>query len=348
MTNPDSFPRREAENGEAENGEAESFDRIARDLRELREAAGPVSFAELVRRIADLRIGRGVSAAAAIPARSTVYNAFQSGRSRMDPALLRDIVLALGQSEEEAVQWVQRTRHARKIERASVAEPSGSAPRPGSDAQPARRLPALPVLLLLLGLVVCNHASHWFLAAPLDLPVYLDMVGTAVASIALGPWYGVAVAIATGLTGPMFEPGIMAFTLVNVTGALVWGYGVRRFRFGHDILSFFVLSLLAATACSLVATPILVAIRGGAYGAIGRISESLQEAGMPFIAATFTSNLSTSILDKLLTGFIALAIFAVIRSRMRLSAKHMPLIEQLGALRETPGRTARVSVFAQT
>ncbi|GAA2189756.1 hypothetical protein GCM10009786_24190 [Leucobacter alluvii] len=347
MTNPDSFPRREAENGEAENGEAESFDRIARDLRELREAAGPVSFAELVRRIADLRIGRGVSAAAAIPARSTVYNAFQSGRSRMDPALLRDIVLALGQSEEEAVQWVQRTRHARRIERASVAEPSGSAPRPGSDAQSARRLPALPVLLLLLGLVVCNHASHWFLAAPLDLPVYLDMVGTAVASIALGPWYGVAVAIATGLTGPMFEPGIMAFTLVNVTGALVWGYGVRRFRFGHDILGFFVLSLLAATACSLVATPILVAIRGGAYGAIGRISESLQEAGMPFIAATFTPNLSTSILDKLLTGFIALAIFAVIRSRMRLSAKHMPLIEQLGALRETPGRKARVSVFAQ-
>lgn len=265
----------------------------------------------------------------------------------MDPALLRDIVLALGGSGEEAEQWVQRTRHARKPARGPEVVPTGRAPRPVSDALSVRRLPVLPLVLLLFGLMVVNHAGHWFLAAPLDLPVYLDMVGTAVASIALGPWYGVAVAVATGLTGPIFEAGIMAFTLVNVTGALVWGYGVRRFRFGHDILGFFVLSLLAATACSLVATPILVAIRGGAYGAIGRISESLQEAGMPFIAATFTSNLSTSILDKLLTGFIALAIFTVMHGRIRLSATHMPLIEKPGPPRDKPDRDDSAPVFAQ-
>ena len=310
--------------------QAESFDRIVHDLRALREHAGPVSYAELVRRITDLRINRGVSPAAAIPARSTVYYAFKTGRNRMDTALLREIVIALGESEEEADRWAQRCSKAHRNQAPTPAPVS-----PSFEIAAPLRLSGLKLVLFLFGFVVLNHACHWFLAASLDLPVYLDMIGTSVAAIAFGPWYGVAVAIATGLTGPIFEEGILAFTLVNITGALVWGYGVHKFGLGRDILRFFFLNLLVATACSLVATPILVVLRGGAYGTIGRIAESLQEAGMPFVMATFTSNISTSILDKLLTGFIALAIFAALHSKMRLSSNHMPLIERLSALRET-------------
>lgn len=335
MQNPESSPH----------DEAESFDRIVRDLRELRETAGHVSYAELVRRITALRLERGVPAAAAIPARSTVYNAFQTGRSRMDTDLLRDIALSLGQSTEEAARWVQRAGDARKAKPEGSPAPIPALPLPGSPAP--KRLPAMQLLFVLLGLVVLNHCCHWFLAASLDLPVYLDMIGTAAASLAFGPWYGAAVAIATGFTGPLFEEGILAFTLVNITGALVWGYGVRRFGLGRGILGFFSLNLLAATACSLVATPILVVLRGGAYGTIGRIAESLQDAGMPFIAATFTSNISTSILDKLLTGFIALAVFAALHSRMKVSATHMPLVEKLGELRETHAPAGLKPVFAQ-
>jgi len=75
---------------------ARTLDDVVRDLQQLREDAGPVSYAELVRRIAELRRRRGLSDAAATPARSTVYNAFIAGRRRMDTSLLRDIVLALG------------------------------------------------------------------------------------------------------------------------------------------------------------------------------------------------------------------------------------------------------------
>lgn len=317
--------------------QAESFDRIVHDLRALREQAGPVPYAELVRRITDQRLSRGVSQVAAIPARSTVYYAFKTGRNRMDTALLREIVIALGESEEDADGWAQRCSKAHR-NHAPIPAPVS----PIVQATAPMRLSGVKLLLFLFGLVVFNHACHWFLAASLDLPVYLDMIGTAVASIALGPWYGVAVAIATGLTGPIFEEGILAFTLVNITGALVWGYGVHKFGLGRDILRFFFLNLLVATACSLVAAPILVVLRGGAYGTIGRIAESLQEAGMPFIMATFTSNISASILDKLLTGFIALAIFAALHSKMRLSSKHMPLVEKLSALREAlPDSIAR-------
>ncbi|MFK4790720.1 hypothetical protein [Microbacterium sp. ZW T5_56] len=306
----------------------ESLDDIARDLQALRHDAGPVSYAEIVRRIAALRMAQGMNPAAATPARSTVYNVFQTGRTRMDTALLRDVVRALGERDGSADAWVQRCRAATRL-RGESTVPLASNPVVRRELRP----PAL--VLALFGLVVLNHASHWFLASPLDLPVYLDMVGTAVAALAFGPGPGAAVAIVTGLTGPLFEDGILAFTLVNITGALVWGFGVRRFRLGHDIARYFVLTVLVATACSLVATPILVVIRGGAYGSVGRIAESLQEAGVPFLAATFASNISTSLMDKLISGFAALTIFAVLHARWGLSAGHMPLVERIGALRES-------------
>lgn len=319
----------------------ESLDRIVHDLRTLREEAGPVSYAELVRRITDLRLNRGVAQAAAIPARSTVYYAFKTGRNRMDASLLRDIVLALGETEESAARWVERCSNAQKS-RSVASAPTSTPASVIMEAIAPLRPSALKLTLLLFCLVVLNHACHWSLAASLDLPIYLDMVGTAVAAIAFGPWYGVAVAIGTGLTGPIFEDGILAFTLVNIAGALVWGYGVHRFNLGRSILSFFFLNLLVATTCSLVATPILVVLRGGAYGTVGRIADALQEAGAPFMVATFTSNISTSMLDKLLTGFIALAIFAALHGKMKLSAKHMPLVEVLGELREpSPGSQAK-------
>lgn len=297
-----------------------ALDDVVRDLKNLREDAGDVPYAEIVRRIAELRRRRGYSEAAAAPARSTVYNAFASGRRRMDTSLLRDIVLALGQTEEEAAGWVGRARDAQR--------PQIPEPPPLQERRTPRRS-AFVVAVLLLALTALNHASHWFLAASLDLPVYLDMVGTAVAALALGPWYGVAVAAATGLTGPLFEDGILGFTLVNIAGALVWGYGAQRFRLGRDVLGFFSLNLAVATVCSVVATPILVLLRGGAYGTVGQISDSLQSSGMPFLAATFTSNISTSILDKLLTGFIALALIAAVHRRIRLSTRHLPLVDML-------------------
>ena len=109
---------------------------------------------------------------------------------------------------------------------------------------------------------------------------------------------------------------------------------------GTDAQQGILLNIVVACACSLVATPILVVLWGGAYGSIGRIADSLEGAGMPFIVATFTSNISTSILDKLLTGFISLAIFAVLHRRMGLSASHMPLIERLAVLRPALPATA--------
>lgn len=57
--------------------------------------------------------------------------------------------------------------------------------------------------------------------------LYLDMLGTAFAGIALGPWWGASVGMVTNLL--LFymiptSPSLLVFALINVLGGLYWGY----------------------------------------------------------------------------------------------------------------------------
>ncbi|MGW9020164.1 hypothetical protein ACWGOE_01615 [Leucobacter chromiiresistens] len=326
----------------------ESFDRIARDLQALRLDAGPVSYAEIVRRIADQRVQRGVPAAAAIPARSTVYNAFTTGRARMDTELLRDIVIALGATPGEALGGVPGGR------RAGPAADWGAAGRGGGGLYgaragagrpppPARSAPRVSVVIVLLaGGVALNLLGLW-ITAVFKLSVYLDMVGTAIASLVLGPWHGVAVALLSSNLG--FVTGDLhtwEFTPVNIAGALIWGYGVRRLRLGASLTRFFSLNLAVALGCSLVAAPIVVAAFGGENGhASVSAVLSLESLGVPMMASVFSANIITSIMDKLLTGFVGLAVFTLLHGRIGVPAAHMPLVEKLAALSAAEARGAR-------
>lgn len=317
---------------------ADSFDRIACELQALRETAGHVSYAELVRRITALRLQRGVPAAAAAPARSTVYNAFQTGRVRLDAELLRDIVVALGSTDAEADAWVLRCRRARRSTegRANREDPKPSTPRvlPKLAGRSAPARPFRTASVLIVVCVALNLLGLW-ITAIFKLSVYLDMVGTAIASLMLGPWHGVAVALVSSnlglVTGDLHT---WEFTPVNIAGALIWGYGIRRFRLGASFTRFFSLNLGVAMGCSVVASPIVVLVFDGQNGhASVEAVLSLEALGLPLMASVFSANIITSIMDKLLTGFIGLLACTLLHRRFGLSAGHMPLVEQLGALR---------------
>ncbi|WP_313356324.1 hypothetical protein [Microbacterium sp.] len=317
----------------------DSFDRIAADLLALKEAT-PISYAEIGRRIGEQRIDRGVADAAAFPPRSTVYDAFRAGRTRIDPVLLHDIVTALGAREDEAQRWVERARRLRRT--TDQAPRARVAPRPPSITVPVptgtRRVASASsprwgsTWLLMLCCTGLNLLGIIVVQA-LHLPIYLDMVGTAAASIILGPWHGAFVATAGNLLGfTVGAPGAAPYALVSVTGALVWGYGVRRLRMGDDIGRFFVLNMLAATACSVVGSCLNVILFGGLSGhGSDSVTASIVTLGLPLLAAALSANILTSVIDKVLTGFIALTLFVWQHRTARYPAAHMPVVERLSA-----------------
>jgi energy-coupling factor transport system substrate-specific component len=144
----------------------------------------------------------------------------------------------------------------------------------------------------------------------LKLPTFLDMIGTAVVAIVLGPWWGALVGAITNIVASFISGPIgLPFAVVNVAGALVWGYGVRNLMMGKTFTRYFILNLVVALICTLFAVPIYVFIFGGATGHFSdMMTAAFLAAGQNLITSVFSSNIIVSLADKVISGFVALAI----------------------------------------
>ena len=275
------------------------FDAIAESLQLLRAEAGDVSYTEIATRVSARREAEGLSAAASRMARSTVFDAFQTGRRRINADLVREIALALGADEDEAEHWRRRCLEARRLVLAT---------RPlGSDSGPTlRTLRTALVIAVLVGCVFLNIFGGT-VAARLHLPLFLDMAGTATAAFAFGPWYGVIVGLGTNSLGAITStPETILFALVNIAGAVVWGYGIRRLA--RTIPRFVLLNIAVALACTLVATPLNALMYSGVSGHASDSFIAALRAVEGLWPAVFSVNFLASLADKILAGFIGLAL----------------------------------------
>lgn len=82
----------------------EDWDDVSSWLRERRAEVGMPTYRDLVRRVRELRVARGLAPHDA-PGRGTVYDCFKQGRRRMDVELLADLGRALGLDETQAREW---------------------------------------------------------------------------------------------------------------------------------------------------------------------------------------------------------------------------------------------------
>jgi energy-coupling factor transport system substrate-specific component len=198
-----------------------------------------------------------------------------------------------------------------------------------------QRIP-LTYVVTLIPVAAALNIVGGYINGLLHLPIFLDMMGTAVVAIVLGPWWGALVGVITNtgsafLTGPIGLP----FALCNVVGALVWGYGVRNFGMGRTIPRFFILNLLVALAVSLTAVPIYVFIFGGATGHFSDLmTAAFLAMGQNLFVSVFSSNILVSLADKIISGFVALAIIEALPQNLTAS---LPLV------RAAPMRTVVIA-----
>ena len=276
----------------------------------------------MTRRLIDQRIADGMDEHAARIAKSSVHDAFRLGRSRINLPLVREFARVLGANPSVVDEWVAACQPTT----APAADPV-VAPLPTPESAPEEP-PAPPfataaavtrhVALLLVACVALNLVGREFVDF-FQFPIYLDMVGTAIVAIALGPWRGAGVGLVTNLIGAIGSGWIsIPFALVNIVGALVWGYGVRAWGMGRTLGRFFVLNLVTAFACTVVAVPILVTVVGDRLDP-GQITIRLlvEEALGNVAGAVAFSNLMTSSVDKLISGFFALVVISILPMGLR-------------------------------
>jgi len=188
--------------------------------------------------------------------------------------------------------------------------------KPVAKKKGTSRIPLTYVVSLIPVAIALNIVGGQINSA-LNLPTFLDMIGTAVVAIVLGPWWGALVGaltniIASFISGPIGLP----FAVVNVVGALVWGYGVR-WGWGKKYWGFFLLNVLVAVACSSTAVPIYVFLFGGATGHFSdMITAAFLAMGQNLLVSVFSSNIIVSLADKIISGFVALAIIEALPAAM--------------------------------
>ena len=161
-------------------------------------------------------------------------------------------------------------------------------------------------------------------ASALKLPIFLDMIGTAVVAMTIGPWWGALVGVITNVTsGFITGPVSIPFAACNVVGALIWGYGTK-WGWANDKLKFFGLLVASAVGVSLMAAPIVIFVFGGATGhASDVLTAGLLAAGGDMWTSVFSSNIIVSSADKILSSFLALAIIGALPTNLQVTGPIM-------------------------
>jgi energy-coupling factor transport system substrate-specific component len=209
----------------------------------------------------------------------------------------------------------------------------------------SRQLPenaSLTQAVMIVALCAALNVFGGFTAKTLAIPiVYLDTIGTFVAAVLLGPWWGAAAGVTYNVTASLtFDPGTWPFAIVSIVVALLWGYGIRRFGLGRSPLTFFALGLVVAVVAAIVASPIVLFVFGGATGsASDAITFAAQLAGLSQGVAVFLSNIESNLADKLLAGSLGLALVRALPGTS-LAGVRLPAQSRFGTLAMTTGGLA--------
>jgi energy-coupling factor transport system substrate-specific component len=152
----------------------------------------------------------------------------------------------------------------------------------------------------------------------LQLPIFLDTIGTILVAIMAGPWVGALTGLMSSLVIGITSPASMAFAPTSIAIGLVAGFLVLHgmFRsYPRTLVSGVILALTGV----IVSSPIVVLVFGGAGGSPGQsaVTAFLLATGANLWRSVVTSQLLVAGTDKVISVFVAVIIARAIPERYR-------------------------------
>jgi len=176
-----------------------------------------------------------------------------------------------------------------------------------------KKFDKLTIFLIPIGIAVNFVGGQ--LAVLLKLPVYLDSIGTIVTGALCGVWPGVIVAVLTQLINSISLPTLLPYGIIGIAFAFISSFFARKGMFStfpKAIAS----GLIIALVSTCMAVPITAILYNGFVGTgASVIVTALMAAGWGVVPATFVSELSTEVMDKLIVLIICFFIIKSIPAR---------------------------------
>ncbi|KZL92620.1 ECF transporter S component [Clostridium magnum] len=185
-------------------------------------------------------------------------------------------------------------------------------------------------LVLIPAAVGINYIGK-LIAASLKLPLWLDAIGTTLASILAGPIIGaISGAVNNIIYGLTADPVSFVYAVSSIAIGIT--VGIMAYKGWMDSIGKAIITgLLVALVSAIVSTPINIGFWGGQTGNLwgDALFAYLTKSGSPLALASFLDELVVDLPDKVATIVIAFLIFKGLPKKLTLLYNNNSEIEKL-------------------
>lgn len=172
----------------------------------------------------------------------------------------------------------------------------------------------LTIFLIPIGIAVNVVGGQ--LAVLLKLPVFLDSIGTIVVGALCGPIPGVLVGLGCGLINAISLPTLLPYTVIGMLFGVIGSFLAKKNMF-DKIWKALINGVCIALVSTCIAVPITATLYGGFVGTgASGIAAALMAAGWGVVPATFVSELSSEMMDKIICLIIIFFVLKAIPARL--------------------------------
>lgn len=172
----------------------------------------------------------------------------------------------------------------------------------------------LTIFLIPIGIAVNVVGGQ--LAVLLKLPVFLDSIGTIVVGALCGPVPGVLVGLGCGLINAISLPTLLPYTVIGMLFGVIGSFLAKKNMF-NKIWKALINGVCIALVSTCIAVPITATLYGGFVGTgASGIAAALMAAGWGVVPATFVSELSSEMMDKIICLIIIFFVLKAIPARL--------------------------------
>ncbi len=171
--------------------------------------------------------------------------------------------------------------------------------------------------LVLIPVAIAINIAIGQLIVTLQIPIYLDSIGTVLVAVLAGPWAGLVTGGLTnliwGLSGinPAYTPYAIVAAIIGLLAG--WFANLGWFKSAAKVA---IAGLITGVVAAASSAPITALVYGGVTGtATDVIVGLLQSAGASVFGAAFGQGLVSDPLDKLATFVVAWAIIRALPMR---------------------------------
>lgn len=175
---------------------------------------------------------------------------------------------------------------------------------------------------MMIPVAVAINLTGFGLVKILNIPLFLDQIGTIFISLLAGPWVGIATALITNIIdGSLIDPVYLTFMPVALVLAFIVGT-IGQFRMKNLVVKTIVTILAAVAVAIIVSAPIMVLYGGATGNATSVITATFLAAGKTIWNAVFSTTLFTETSDKTLSVLMAIFIIKSISKRYLIKFKY--------------------------